>query len=378
MSDVMKPFRDLVDNRHEWIENYKKETGKKIIGYFCDNTPEEVVHAAGMIPIRITGETGNVVETEKFLAPNVCSYTKRCFELAIKGVYDYLDGLVVTHSCDAITKLYELWAYRLETPEFLHFVWMPHKVFDPPAQTVYEGEVKRMKKCFEKLIEKEISDDDLVDAIDLCNTSRRLLKRVTELRKTDPPKATGEEVFYITLASMLAPKDMHNQWTESFLEERENGKGPKLESRPRITISVSILDEPSLLKAIEDAGMWVVADDSCTGSRYFWDEVPDPDGKPVKAIAYRYLNKIPCPRSYDSQKPRIEHILNLTKDYNAEGVIFYILRCCDAFLYQYPGFKDKVADSGAKVLYIQGDQTVGINENQKSRISAFGEMLQGE
>jgi benzoyl-CoA reductase subunit C len=182
------------------------------------------------------------------------------------------------------------------------------------------------------------------------------------------------EAFSVALSSVLAPKDEHNRWTEDFLEARE-ARTPPLSARPRVLVAASMLDDLDLVAAVENSGAWVVADDVCTGSRYFWDTVGEPEPSPVRALARRYLNKLPCPRSVGSLAPRTDHLLSLARDYAVDGVIFYILRCCDAHMFQYPLLKQRLEEAGMKTLFIQGDQTVGIDTPTRNRIEAFTEML---
>lgn len=375
MKELLAPFYQVIENRHSWIEEYKKRTWAKVAGYFCDYTPEEFLWAAGFTTVRITGGRGLVGEADKHLQSNVCSFARRCFDQALTGVYDYLDAIIIPHTCDVITKMYDLWAYRMKKPDFLHYVWTPHKVFDKAAVSVFEGELKRLKESLEGFIGYEIKDEALAGAISLYDKSRTLLKKVYELRRSEPPILSGTDALAVALSSMLAPKDIHNEWMETLLGGTAELQKSSLGKRPRVLVSASVLDDLELVKATEDAGMWVVADDICTGSRYFWDIVGESVSNPVKALTLRYLNKLPCPRSVGSLQRRNDHIFNLVNDYKVNGVIFYILRCCDAHLFQYPLLNERLQSKGIKTLYIQGEQTVGVNESVANRLSAFGEIL---
>ena len=159
MSDVMAPFREVLADRHGWIEKYKADGGRKIAGYFCDYVPEELLWAAGLATVRITGGRGNVVAADRYMQSNVCSFARRCFDQALEGVYGYLDAVVVPHTCDVITKMYDLWAYRMKDPAFIHYVWVPHKVFMKEAVPVMAGEVRRLRKCLEDHTGAPITDD---------------------------------------------------------------------------------------------------------------------------------------------------------------------------------------------------------------------------
>lgn len=375
MKNTMTPFREVIDDRHAWIERYKRETGRKVAGYFCDYVPEEILWAAGMATIRITGGRGNVVAADAHLQSNVCSFARRCFDQALEGTYHYLDALVVPHTCDVITKMYDLWAYRMKEPQYIQYLWVPHKVFDKDAGAVMEGEFRRLKKTLEEHLGAPIENEALVDAIKLYDRSRSLLKRVYELRAADPGRISGEDAFAVSLSSTLAPRDVHVRWMEALLEDLEAG-AVELDRRPRVLIASSMLDDLELIRAVERSGAWAVADDVCTGSRYFFDLVGEFEGDPLKALSKRYLGKLPCPRSVGAMEPRRNHIMGQAAASGAAGIIFYILRCCDAHLFQYPLLNERMQKEGYKVLYVQGDQTVGINEAIENRIKAFTEMLQ--
>ncbi len=372
MTDAFAPFQEVLDDRHAWIARYKKESGKKIAGYFCDYVPEEVLWAAGYVPVRITGGTGNIVKADRHLQSNVCSFARRCLDQALEGTFDYLDALVIPHTCDLINKMYDLWAYRVQGPEFLHYLWTPHKVFDRNAPAVMDGEIKRLMKSLSEHSGETVTNEALEEAIRVYDKSRTLLRQVYELRKP-PARATGVEAFSIALSSLLTPKDLHAQWTEAWLAEREGAE--PLPERPRVLVASSVLDDLGFTEEVEKAGLWLAADDVCSGSRYFYDLVGEPDPDPMKALSRRYLNKLPCPRSVDSLGTRSGHIFGQARDYDVKGVIFYILRCCDAHLFQFPILKERAEKNGYSVLHIQGDQTVGINESIRNRLQAFAEIL---
>jgi benzoyl-CoA reductase subunit C len=136
-----------------------------------------------------------------------------------------------------------------------------------------------------------------------------------------------------------------------------------------------VLDDTALIQLIERSGATVVCDDVCTGIRYFHGEVVG-DADPLEALAERYLNKIPCPRTFDSTA-RIDFLMQNVRDYRADGVIIYLLRCCDAHLFEMPGLQERLKASGTPVLYLQGDHSAAISEETRNRIAAFTEMLGG-
>ena len=110
---VMKPIEELYNNRGKRARELR-EAGKKIIGYFCCFVPDEIITALDMVPYRIQGSQSDPIdEADALLEPMACPFARSCFNLALKGEYDFLDGFVAPHSCDTIEHLYHIWQVSL-------------------------------------------------------------------------------------------------------------------------------------------------------------------------------------------------------------------------------------------------------------------------
>jgi benzoyl-CoA reductase subunit C len=55
IEDLLLEFRKKSEDRYESREG-QKTLPKKVFGYFCTYFPVEIVHAAGLLPVRILGE----------------------------------------------------------------------------------------------------------------------------------------------------------------------------------------------------------------------------------------------------------------------------------------------------------------------------------
>jgi benzoyl-CoA reductase subunit C len=71
---------------------------------------------------------------------------------------------------------------------------------------------------------------------------------------------------------------------------------PKAQKLPRIFVWGNEIDDIAFIKLIEESGAYVVMDDLCTGTRFFWDDVPETND-PLDGIVSRYIHTH-CPRSY--------------------------------------------------------------------------------
>jgi benzoyl-CoA reductase subunit C len=172
---------------------------------------------------------------------------------------------------------------------------------------------------------------------------------------------------------MIMSKAEHNTWLREWFEELEKKEKGRNDQKPRILISGSILDNSDLIQEIEDGGCRVVADDLCIGTRYFWDEVIL-EGSPMEALCRRYMEKIPC-ACIHSPRSRLDHVLSMVKEFDADGVILYKLKFCDNYHYDAPAFREKLKALGVPVLELESEYASTGYGQLKTRIQAFLEMI---
>jgi len=368
---VIEKFEQSRLNRHQTAIAWKEQTGGKVLGTFCCCVPEEIIHAAGMLPVRVLGEHEETTEADLHFPTNLCPYCKSCFDQALKGKYDYLDGLVIPNVCNMIKAMYGFSKLLLKAT-YVHFVDVPQRLSSNGVQ-FFSEELARFKESLEDFSGKPISNEALQHSIGVYNENRSLLEKVYELRRKSTPLVSGSEAQEIVISSMLIPKEEHNRLLAQLLErieERDDVPGKGI----RLFISASVLDDTDFLRLIEECGGIVVSDDMPMGSRYFSGLVAS-NNDPLHALADRYLNKIACPRKMLPDE-RLAFTDNMMKGTDAKGVIVHNMRACDPHLYEYPLIRQKMEGQGLPVLFFRGEETETELEQQRADIEAFIEMLQ--
>ncbi|HED24249.1 MAG TPA: 2-hydroxyacyl-CoA dehydratase [Firmicutes bacterium] len=138
--------RQISANREGYPRELKKE-GRNIIGYICCFSPPEIIHAAGALPYRITGKPGeNTPEADSYLEPFGCPYVRNIFSRYLRGKLDFLDGLVVSHSCDMVQRLYGIWTYYHPFP-YSRLINVPHQLHSW-SQDFYYRELVFLRKAW--------------------------------------------------------------------------------------------------------------------------------------------------------------------------------------------------------------------------------------
>ena len=385
-------FARYAVDRHEAIKNWKKETGKKVYGYFCCVTPEEILYAADVLPVRITGTGEPLQFADEFIPPNTCPFARSCLDAGIRGQYDYLDAVVTPNTCDLIANMNYFWKTHVPAPRkpaliagvdlwpYLHYIAYPEKVTGRGVMPFYLEVLAQFKQELERAFKKQITDSDFARAVADYNADKAQLKRMYEMRKSNPPALSGYEAWQITFAGTQMWKADHAALLKNYLDDVEKSN-KKAKEGVRIYLSGSAMDQAgsALYKIIEESGGQVVSDDLCVGTRSFWYPL-NTALPPFEAIARRSLSTA-CPRSTISApipENRWAHIQATAKDFNTKGAIFYALKCCDARLSEYPHLKDKIKNElGIPVLFLEGDYTAEGLEQMRSRIEAFIEMIEG-
>ena len=346
------------------------------MGYFCTYFPEEILYAADVLPVRILGSHEPQDVTEPHIFGMYCPFCRDCLAQGLKGRYDYLDGIGIAQSCLHIRQAYTSWTKHIPI-DFSYYLPMPNHVQSAHAIPYLREELVAFKEAVEKWTGKTITDDDLRRGIDIMDTNRRLMMEVYELRKKPAPPITGTDAMHMVVSGQMVDKRDHSQELEMLLP-RLRDHVPDRETGERLIIIGSEDDDREFLDMVESLGATFVTDDHCTGSRYFWNEVGDPGDDPLTAIARRYVERPACPSKDWPSRTRMPHIVNLAREYGAQGAILIQQKFCDPHELDIPATKKILKDElGIPSLFLEFDVTVPIGQF-KIRAEAFLETLREE
>ncbi len=356
--------------------------GRRFIGYICSFVPLEIITASGCIPFRIRGDVyETITKGDTLLETIVCPYYRSCFDLSVKGRYDFLSGLVIPHGCDSMVRSYSVWSYSLPF-NYFHFVNVP-TVCDDSSLEFFQEELNTFRRSLEKFTERAITDDDLNRAIHIHNENRDKVRALYELRKQDPPLISGKELTMTLTAGSSLPIEEANALLEQVLAEGKNRKKSPLQKGPRILIDGACLDNIGLIQLVEELGGNVVADTICNGARDFFPRT-DEGRDPIDQLARRYLNKLNCPKTYRANKAgtfegdiayRFGDIGAYAKEFKVDGAILYVYRYCDPFGFEVPARKAYYQSIQIPLLHLEDIYSAGTLGQLRTRIQAFLEMI---
>ncbi len=376
------PFLKISDSiMNPYIKEWQ-EIGKKVIGFYCTYLPEELLHAANLLPFRIRA-TGNK-DTDLgdiYMVRFTCSFVRATLHMALKGTYDFLDGFLVCNSCDHSRRMFELFdlkvfnreGFNKKVPRF--YVAVPHIISNEGFEW-YKQEIEELKgELEESYALQQITDEALRESTNIYNTNRELLRKISEFRCQEIPKITGSDYLKISMTNASVPKEIANNELERIVNELKESDGVK-KSVKRIMIVGSEMDNTDFINIIEDTGAIVVTDSLCFGIRDILDDIIiEPGVDPLTSIAKRSYYKMSCPRMMDDHTRRLEFVKNEIKKKNIDGVILQRINNCDLHGCDNMLFTHELKELEIPLLNIDREFYQADTTRIQTRIEAFLEMI---
>jgi len=352
-----------------------KERGGKVLGYFCSSMSEEIMTAAGLLPFRMRAPGSADTElSDAHLSSINCSFTRHCLNVALSGELDFLDGLIVPNSCDNVRRIYDHWIRQMKTP-FVQMISLPRKAGEAQVSW-FRDELTKLKGSMEDHFGVEITDARLGEAIYLHNETRRLQRRLYDLRKSRTPPINGAETLTVTVAGTAMPKARYNQLLTELLDDLGEREG-HTNYRARLMVMGGELDDPGYLEIIEDQGGLVVTDSLCFGSRMLWKDVEEGADDPITALARFYVAERPsCPRVFGKYEERAAFVREMIRDFQVDGVILERLAFCDLWGFEQFTIKNDFQDWSIPLMMLDREYTLTGIGQLRTRVQAFLETIE--
>jgi len=382
----MSRVADGLATAEQYYNNYGlrakelKNEGKKVIGYLSAIVPVEILTAAGVVPVRMKGNVSEAItKADAYMETIVCPFVRNVFDSTLKGKYNYLDGLVLPHLCDSMSRTPNVWNYTLQLPYF-HYLNMPH-VTDGPSLDLTKELFRIFIRSLESLTGRKISNADIAQAIIAHNENRQAMRELYNLRKFDAPLISGVEMMKVLVAAMSLPVHESTALIKAVIKEVKDRPKKAAPGQARIMVIADQIDDIAVADIIESAGASMVMDDISIGSKMYDSDVGIGQD-PIEALAERYLRKVKLPTFVDSTftydesvEPRFGYLKRYIQDFKVTAAILIVYRYCDPYGFQVPTVKSFVESAGAQVLYLEDEYSTSALPRMKTRIEAFLEMI---
>ena len=319
-------------------------------------------------------------EVEQIMPRNTCALIKSFMGFKLGKVCPYIqsaDLVIGETTCDGKKKAYELLGE-------IHNTWVMELPQMKREQDIvlWKGEVRELLRKAEEITGNTVTVESLRAAIKEVNDKRRALQRIAAACKADPAPISGKDRLLATQVAFYDDVPRFTQMMNALADELEGrvaageGVAPKGAKRVLVTGTPMALPNWKIHDIIEKAGAVVVAEEMCTGSRYYQNLVPE-DGvtldEMIDAIAEKYLD-INC-ACFTPNEGRIDDVVRMAKEYGADGVIDLSLQFCGLYEMESHGIETAVREAGLPVLKITTDYSMEDVGQLSTRVEAFLEML---
>jgi benzoyl-CoA reductase/2-hydroxyglutaryl-CoA dehydratase subunit BcrC/BadD/HgdB len=366
----------------------EKEKGKKVIGYMCLFAPTELILAANAIPVRVNSGWYDASKIGDRVVPvEVCPIIRSTIGAKMIELSPFLelsDALISVLTCDGMTKLSEI----LSDYKTIWRMNIPRVKDSAQSLRFWNDEIRHMKAQIEEFTGNKITRKNLKEAIEQTQKATKTFRRLQDLRK-GPPVIMGRDAMLVNQAYLWDDKKRWTEKTEALFNELEKRAQRKewacSPDTPRVLVTGTPMfwpdnwKLPTLVEEANPKGI-IVADELCSGERILNDPVGVDEWNMddmLNAIGDRYLmaSTCPCFTSKDGNEDRINWLLNKVKDWNVQGVIYYVVRGCMLYAMEYTRIKEALDKINIPVYYLDTEYTREDVGQMKTRVEAFLEML---
>jgi benzoyl-CoA reductase subunit C len=339
--ELDRPLRQVLTSCREVVEDTEFPTvqrwrarGGKVLGHFQVYFPEELAHAAGMLPVKVRGAPVDRREADSRFGSYICSILRSSLEIAISGRLNV--DMFVTHPiCDAARNLAGIWERNLSTPaQILYLPQNPNSAF---AEEYLTQEYRRVLDDIEQVAGVSVDDSQVRASIRVYDENRRLLRELYALKRETPWLLPVDEAYVLVAIGGLIPREEHNHLLRALLPQIRE-RDARRHDRMRVVFEGGFCEQPplDLLHAIAQF-VYVVDDDLLIGLRWLTADVSTA-GDPVRALARAYLEQSSySPVQHDLRKPKEAMLLERIRGAGAEAAIIAAAKMCE------PGLDEQVA-----------------------------------
>ena len=334
LDDAIYECRELFEDTTFPTVKRWRARGGKVVGHFQVNFPEEIVHAAGLLPFKVRGAPIEAVQADSRFGSYLCSILKTSLELALSNTVEL--EMFVTHPiCDAARNLAAVWGRNVSYP--CQILYLPQNPNSPHSVIYLRGEYDRLKRSIEEVVGREISIEALRNSIGVFNENRALIRELYEIKRETPWLVSADEAYVLVALAGLIPREEHNELLRTILPELR-ARGTRAQDKVRVVFEGGFCEQPplDLIRAIARS-CYVVDDDFLIGLRWLLEDV-SLVGDPLTNLAEAYLEKSSySPVQHDLRKPKEKMLLGRIRHARAEAAIITAAKMCE------PGLEEQVA-----------------------------------
>lgn len=354
-----------------------KEQGQKVVGIYCTYCPQELILAAGAIPVGLCGTSeAPIALAEETLPRNLCPLIKSSYGFAAGDTcpfFHFSDLVIGETTCDGKKKMFEL----MQEIKPVYVMQLPHVHQNENSFNLWVEELRALRTWLEQNLDTTITDEGLWKAIDEINQETAAAKAICDINQMDPPPINGLDLLTVTWSRTFSSNKAEViEMLKGVREEYINNAPTDKTGSPRILLTGCPvgLGSEKVVRLIEESGGSMVAMENCSGYKTLELQTDRSQDDPIVALAGKYL-QIPCscmtPNPY-----RMELLERMMDDFKVDAVIDLTWQACHTYNIEAYDVGRLVKSKNIPFLHLESDYSNSDLESLKVRIEALLEMVE--
>ena len=354
------------------IDRYVNE-GKKVIGISAPGVvPEEIIHAAGMVPVTIWGAKGEVGPSKEYFPAFYASVILRTMDLGLEGKLDKLSGMVITNLSDGLKGFSQNWKRAIDVP-MLYIPYGQNRKIEAGID-FNEKQFLHFKDALEEIGGEKIADEKIEEAIVLYNEHRKAMLEFNDLAAKHLNTITPLLRNRVFSSAYVYAKDEHLEKVKEINEALRAMPEEEFKGKKIVTTGI-IANSEDILNIFEEFGFGVVDDNILHESTQYETMAEEKTGKPVRALAEVFANIEGNTFVFDEKKLRGSIIADKVKKHGANGVVYLLTKFSDTDEFDFPIIRKDLQAAGIPMNMIEVDQQMVSFEQAKTALQAFADII---
>ncbi|MEE8486171.1 MAG: 2-hydroxyacyl-CoA dehydratase [Acidimicrobiia bacterium] len=372
LDDALGECRDMIESPDfETVQRWRDEGGK-VAGHFQVYFPEEIIHAAGMLPFKVRGAPMEPNLADSHFGSYLCSILKTSLEMALSDQVRM--EMFVSHPiCDAARNLAAIWGRNTDYP--CQILYLPQNPNSSGSADYLEHEYDRIRRVTEEVAGVEITDEALRESIVVFNENRKLIRELYAIKASTPWLVAAEDAYAMVALAGMIPREEHNELLATLIpliKERDL----KREDRIRVVFEGGFCEQPPFdLIRMLGRTCYVVDDDFMIGLRYITSDVPT-EGLPLRQLAESYLDRSSySPVQHDLRKPKEDMLIERIRGARADAAIIAAAKMCEPGLEEQVTYTHALDDEGIAYFVSEFEENMSSFDQLELQVETFVENL---
>lgn len=375
---LLDEFKVKASTPKQQLAEYKAQ-GKKVVGVLPYYAPEELVYAAGIVPMGMWGSnTKSISRAKEYCATFYCTIAQLALEMLLDGTMDQLDGIITPTICDTLRPMSQNFRVAMGDKMKVIFLAHPQNRFEEFGLQFCADQYNHVKADLEEIAGHKITDEAIQDAIKVYNQSRAARRAFVKLANEHCDVITPTKRSAVLKAFFFMEKPEYTAKLEEL--NAELAKLPVCDWQgTKVVTSGIICDNPKLLQIFEENNIAIAADDVAHESRSFLTDAAENEADPVMALAKQFANIDHDVLLYDpksSENRRGEFVADMVKESGAQGLVLFMQQFCDPEEMEYPYLKKALDNAGIPHIKLGIDQQMRDFGQASTAIQAFADVLE--